>query len=143
MLVKSTAVAGGTYPRTILEGTILARDSVSGKMIVYVIGGTTNGDGVPKEVLTYDIEVTAAGDTPIRGMVTGVIRGNRLVVDADGDNSNINNILTIKKGSEDFEKPFQRGRIAAQTEMCERVGRSRIYICPLQTATCPKPIRRL
>ncbi len=82
-------VAGGTYPRSIKEGTILARDSVTKKMIVYVIGGATNDNGIPKMVLTYDVDVSAAGDVTIRSMMTGVVRSNRLIVDVDGDNSNI------------------------------------------------------
>ncbi len=90
---QTLTVAGGAYPRNIKEGTLLARDSVSGKMVVYAIGGTTNGNGVPKAILTYDVEVTVAGDVPIRNMLTGVVRGPRLVVDADGDASNITDII--------------------------------------------------
>ena len=74
---------------TALAGTILARDSVSLKMVPYVIGGVTNENGIPKAVLTYDVVAAGAGDESIRDMVSGSVRAERLIVDADGDASNI------------------------------------------------------
>lgn len=74
---------------TVLAGTILARDSVSGKLVPYVIGGVANGNGIPKAILTYAVTSTGAGDVPIRDMVSGSVRKSRLVVNADGDDSNI------------------------------------------------------
>lgn len=74
---------------TVVEGTILARDSASLKLVPYVIGGSTNENGIPKAILTYDVTATGAGDVPIRDMVSGAVRAERLVVDADGDASNI------------------------------------------------------
>lgn len=78
---------------TIAEGTILARDSVSGKLVLYAIGGVTNGNGIPKAVLTYEVVSTGAGDVPVRALQTGKVNFNRLIVDADGDNSNITNAI--------------------------------------------------
>ena len=74
---------------TVLAGTILARDSVSLKMVPYVKGGVTNENGIPKAVLTYDVVAAGAGDEAMRDMVSGVVRGPRLIIDADGDASNI------------------------------------------------------
>ena len=74
---------------TVVEGTILARDSVSLKLVPYVKGGTTNENGIPKAVVTYDVEAAGAGDVPIRALVDGDVRFERLVIDADGDNSNV------------------------------------------------------
>jgi hypothetical protein len=74
---------------TVIEGTILAIDSVSLKFIPFVKGGTTNEDGIPKAVLTYDVTATGAGDETIRAMVGGEVRQDKLVIDADGDNSNV------------------------------------------------------
>ena len=71
------------------EGTILARDSVSGKLVLFVKGGATNENGIPKAVLTYDITATGAGDLPGRAMISGEVRKERLIIDADGDDSNI------------------------------------------------------
>lgn len=85
-----TFAAGGT----VVEGTILARDSVSGKLVPFVITGTpTNENNVPKAILTYDVTATAAGDVAIRAGVAGGFRKERLVVDADGDDSNITDAI--------------------------------------------------
>lgn len=78
---------------TLLEGTILARDSVSLKLVPFVKGGVTNENGVPKAILTYPVTSTGAGDVPIRDMVSGSVRGSRLVIDADGDNSNVDAVV--------------------------------------------------
>ena len=46
---------------TVLEGTILARDSVSLKFVPFVKGGATNENGIPKAVITYEVTSTGAG----------------------------------------------------------------------------------
>lgn len=74
---------------TVVEGTILARDSVSLKLVPFVKGGSTNENGIPKVIITYDVIATGAGDVAVRDMVSGSVRFPRLVIDADGDNSNI------------------------------------------------------
>lgn len=74
---------------TVKEGTILARDSVSLKLVPFVKGGVTNENGIPKAVITYDVTATGAGDVAIRDMVSGSVRAQRLVIDADGDASNV------------------------------------------------------
>lgn len=76
---------------TVLEGTILARDSVSLKLVPFVKGGSTNENGIPKAVLTYDVTAAGAGDESIRDMVSGSVRAERLIIDADGDASNVDN----------------------------------------------------
>lgn len=78
-----------TGAATVLEGTILARDSVSGAFVPFVVGGSTNENGIPKAILTYEVTAEAAGDIPIRAGITGKYREERLVIDADGDGSNI------------------------------------------------------
>ena len=74
---------------TFAEGTILARDSVSGKLVLFVKGGATNENGIPKAILTYDITLAAGGDSPARVMVSGEVRKERLIIDADGDDTNV------------------------------------------------------
>ena len=74
---------------TVLEGTILARDSVSLKLVPFVKGGVTNENGIPKAVITYDVTATGAGDISVRDMVSGSVRAGRLIIDADGAASNI------------------------------------------------------
>ncbi len=78
---------------TLSEGTILAVDSISQKFVPFVKGGTTNENGLPKAVLTYDVEATGAGDVSSRVGVAGSYRLERLVIDADGDASNIDQVV--------------------------------------------------
>lgn len=78
-----------TGAATVIGGTILARDSSSLKLVPFVIGGSTNGNGIPKAVVTHDVTATGAGDIAIRAMQSGNVRAARLVVNADGDASNI------------------------------------------------------
>ncbi len=78
---------------TVLAGTILARDSVSLKLVPFVKGGVTNENGIPKAILTYDVTAAGAGDEAIRDMVSGSVRFPKLIIDADGDNSNIDNAV--------------------------------------------------
>jgi hypothetical protein len=74
---------------TVLAGTILARDSVSLKLVPFVKGGTTTGNGDPKAITTYDVVATAASDVAVRALVSGDVRLDKLIIDADGDGSNI------------------------------------------------------
>lgn len=78
---------------TVLEGTILARDSVSLKMVPYVKGGVANENGIPKEIITYDVVSTGAGDVSVRAGVSGEYRKELLIIDADGDGSNIDDAV--------------------------------------------------
>lgn len=74
---------------TVLEGTILAVDSVSLKFVPFVKGGSTNENGIPKAVLTYAVTAAGAGDESIRAGIKGEYHKERLVIDADADDSNI------------------------------------------------------
>jgi hypothetical protein len=74
---------------TVVEGTILAVDSVSLKYVPFVKGGSTNENGIPKAVLTYDVTATGAGDIAIRAGIKGIVRIDKLIIDADGDGSNV------------------------------------------------------
>jgi hypothetical protein len=82
-----------TGAATVLAGTILARDSVSLKLVPYVKGGVANENGIPKAILTYDVVAAGAGDESIRDMVTGSVRKELLIIDADGDGTNIDNAV--------------------------------------------------
>lgn len=80
-----TAAGAGT----LAAGTILARDSVSLKYVPFIIGGSTNQNGVPKGVLRHDVVATAAGDYQAAVLEKGLVNSSRLIVAADGDGSNI------------------------------------------------------
>lgn len=83
-----------TAATTYSAGTILARDSVSAKVIAFVKGGSTNEDGIPKAILTYDVTSTGAGDINIRAGVSGKYRKEKLIILADGDASNVDSVVT-------------------------------------------------
>jgi hypothetical protein len=68
-------------------GTILARDSSTLKLVIFVKGGSTNGNGVPKAVLTYPVVSTGIGDVKSRVLVKGRVNRERLIIDAQGDGS--------------------------------------------------------
>ena len=83
-----------TGAATILEGTILARDSVTEKLIPFVKGGATNDNGIPKAIISYQISATGAvASFAIRALISGTVRKERLVIDADGDDSNIDSVV--------------------------------------------------
>ena len=63
---------------TIAAGTILARDTSTLNMVLFVKGGTTNGNGTPTTVLEYEVTATGAGNVPVRVPGTGVVRQDRL-----------------------------------------------------------------
>ena len=79
---------------TVLAGTILARDSVSLKLVPFVKGGSTNENGIPKAVITYAVTAAGAGDEQVRAMVSGSVREELLIIDADGDASNLDQAVT-------------------------------------------------
>jgi hypothetical protein len=74
---------------TFAAGTILARSTASDKLVLFVKGGVTAGNGVPKAVLLYDVVATGASDVKARACVRGRVNKNRLIIDSDGDDSNI------------------------------------------------------
>lgn len=91
-----TAAGAGT----ILTGTLLARSTASGKLIPFVKGGTTDGDGVVVAVAAADVVATGAGDFPVSALVKGSAMLKRLVIAADGNNSNID--AAVKDGLRDY-----------------------------------------
>lgn len=78
---------------TVLAGTILARDSVSLKLVPYVKGGATNQNGIPKAVIGYDVVAAGAGDIPVRALEKGEVNKRRLIINADGNGTNIDNAV--------------------------------------------------
>jgi len=67
---------------TLAEGTILARDSGTGKLVPFDpddIGGVDHE--IAKAVLTYAVTATGAGDVAIRALIRGRVNAGRLVVD--------------------------------------------------------------
>lgn len=83
-----TVADGVTYK----AGTLLARDTATLKLIPYVKGGSTNGNGVVKYVLEKEVVATVTGDIKVNVIKKAYDEGldfDQLVIQADGDNSNI------------------------------------------------------
>jgi hypothetical protein len=70
------------------KGVILARDTTTHKLVLYVQGGSAQGNGVPLTVNMSDLEVKT-GDQQLRGMTSGIVRKDHLIIAADGDASNV------------------------------------------------------
>lgn len=77
------------------SGTIVSRSVADPtKHNLFVVGGASDGNGVPSAIVTYDTveKISAgAGDVPARVLVAGTVNFNRLVVDAAGNNSTLTN----------------------------------------------------
>lgn len=69
-------------------GTILARDSGTGKLVPFVVGGGT-GSGAPVAVLPYTVSATGAGDKVISALVGGQVRKDKLVIEDAADLSTL------------------------------------------------------
>lgn len=79
---------------TILEGTILARDTATGKLIPYVkLFPPVADENIAKAIITYEVTAAGAGDEAVRAGIAGEYRKERLVIDADGDASNVDNLV--------------------------------------------------
>lgn len=66
--------------------------AADGKLTPFAIAGA-GGAQVPKFILTYDVTAAGAGDEAIRAGVSGKYRKERLIIDADGDGSNITDAI--------------------------------------------------
>lgn len=90
---RETVTFAGTD--TFVYGTIFARATDTGKLILYVKGGSTNGNGVPVAVLLESsIARTGAGDvTGVLVLTAGKVRRDKLVIDADGSAANIDAVV--------------------------------------------------
>jgi hypothetical protein len=64
--------------------------AADGKLVVYSPTGA-GGVQVPCAVLTYEVVKTGSGDVVIRPLIAGKVNKKRLVIDADGDDSNVTN----------------------------------------------------
>ena len=77
---------------TFAADTIVARHTTNLSFQLYVKGGAADGNGVPVGILVNESVrsvAEGAGNNRERIMISGIVNENRLVIDADGDNSNI------------------------------------------------------
>lgn len=102
-----------TFPgaATYLEGSLLAVDSSTLKYVPFVKGGVTNGNGIAKAVLASSLTAAGAGDQPVRVIVLGVVKKERLIIIADGDDSNIDR--AVIDGLRDYQiQPLSTKQLA-------------------------------
>jgi len=71
-----------------VDDTATLTVAADGKLVPYAIAGA-GGAQRPMAMLTYDVTRTGAGNEPVNALVSGTVNATRLVVDADGDASNI------------------------------------------------------
>lgn len=84
--IDATLASAGAA--TVKRGTILARNTSTGDLGVYASDGT-NGLNVPKYVLLNEVVFAGAGSAPVSAMSVGEVWKSRLIVQADGDDSNV------------------------------------------------------
>ncbi len=78
---------------TLLKGCLLARSTATAKLVPYVKGGVTAGNGIVNSVLTYAVTAAGAGDIKARVLILGTVNKSRLVINADGNASNIDGVV--------------------------------------------------
>lgn len=66
--------------------------AADGKIVPFLIAGA-GGAQLPLEILTYDVTATGAGNEAIRAGISGQYRKELLIIDADGDGSNITDAI--------------------------------------------------
>ena len=66
--------------------------AADGKMVVFATDGA-GGAQIPNAIATYDVVAAGAGNEAIRAMIAGSVRKERLIIDADGDGSNITDAI--------------------------------------------------
>jgi hypothetical protein len=65
-------------PTTYVAGTVLALDTVDGKMYPFLTGGAT-GRNIPKYILTSTIATLASSDNQIEAVTAGIFDQGRIV----------------------------------------------------------------
>jgi len=71
--------AGDTFTLTV---------AADGKLVPFASDGV-GGAQIPCAVLTYVAEKSGSGNLAVRVLVAGQVKKDRLVIDADGDDSNV------------------------------------------------------
>jgi hypothetical protein len=74
-----------TYP----VGTLLARDTSTLKLVPFVKGGSTNGNGIINSVLSAELVASASQDYGVSVTIAGQVDKDLLIIDADGNASNV------------------------------------------------------
>lgn len=86
---------GGTAYTTGATRSVTVAAETNTPLLPYVSTGT-GGEQEPSSVLTYSVTATGAGSIPIRACVGGTVNQNRLIVDADGNGTNVTKAVLDK-----------------------------------------------
>lgn len=62
--------------------------AADGKLVPFATDGA-GGVQIPCAVLTYELTATGSGNLAARPLIAGVVNSDRLIIDADGDGSNV------------------------------------------------------
>lgn len=97
-LVTTLTAGGITF--TVTDGaadfdagdTFSAAVVANGNYVPFATDGVA-GANIPTAIITCDVVATGAGNEPIRPMIGGQYRSGDLVIDADGDNSNVTDAI--------------------------------------------------
>jgi len=96
--VDVTAVANPFETGDVITITVSAESGLP--LVAYVKSTGTNGAQTPVAVLTYAKTVTAGGSVAARVLVKGEVNATRLVIDADGDATNVDDyVLDLLKAN--------------------------------------------
>lgn len=85
-------VTDGATDFAVADFFTLTVATAGNKYVPFATDGA-GGAQIPKAVLTYDVTATGAGDEVIRAGIEGYVRIDKLIIDADGDGSNITDTI--------------------------------------------------
>jgi len=74
---------------TLVAGTILAGTVADANKYGVFVKGAVDITGIATGVLTYEVVAAGAGDITSSVLVAGEVNADRLIIDADGDGSNV------------------------------------------------------
>ena len=81
-----TAVANEFETGDVITATASAESGTP--LVLYDVDGT-NGAQVPVAILPYEVVQTGGGSVAASALISGVVRQDKLVIDADGDATNV------------------------------------------------------
>jgi hypothetical protein len=88
--ITVTAPGGGSTDFATSDVVTMTTTAQTGTpLVLYDIDGT-NGAQVPVAILPYEVVMTGGGSVACSALVGGVVRKDKLVIDADGDDTNVN-----------------------------------------------------
>ncbi len=104
-LSLTTTAGGGTDWDTGDVITCTAAAQTGTPLVLFDIDGT-NGAQVPVAILPYAVTTTGSGSVAADAMFAGVVRKEKLVIDADGDSTNVSDHVCDQLANAGFTVVF-------------------------------------